>query len=242
MSDAPDKSCCPLQGEYGGKVHNRYCEHGSPMQTTCAQCAECDLAAARAQIAELEEMALGIKWVNEVTRLANLRGEAEAQRDILGLRLTEARAEIERLTSVIAEMETIAQQQAVERHVREKELEMEIERHHRKFDLLQKEQTRFRDPERTIVCDIIANGSLLPVPSRYEIRDEKDAEIERLKAKYADTRDARRVMRALRDPHVKNISAYEDDAVVLSYKPRDLQTLDEWERERGLGDIDAEER
>lgn len=39
----------------------------------------------------------------------------------------------------------------------------------RKLCLLTKEQHRMRDPERTLLCDIIANGQLLPDPngSRY---------------------------------------------------------------------------
>ena len=38
-----------------------------------------------------------------------------------------------------------------------------------KLRLLTKEQHRMRDPERTLLCDIIANGQLLPDPngSRY---------------------------------------------------------------------------
>ena len=35
----------------------------------------------------------------------------------------------------------------------------------RKINLLLKEQHRMRDPERTLVCDIIANGQLLPDPN-----------------------------------------------------------------------------
>ena len=34
----------------------------------------------------------------------------------------------------------------------------------RRAELLQREQSRMRDPERTIVCDILANGTLLPDP------------------------------------------------------------------------------
>jgi len=33
-----------------------------------------------------------------------------------------------------------------------------------RVDMLQCEQHRMRDPERTLVCDIIANGTLLPDP------------------------------------------------------------------------------
>jgi hypothetical protein len=35
----------------------------------------------------------------------------------------------------------------------------------RRFALLQKVQNHMRDPERTIVCDILANGTLLPDPN-----------------------------------------------------------------------------
>jgi len=43
----------------------------------------------------------------------------------------------------------------------------------RKLRLLTKEQHRMRDPERTLLCDIIANGQLLPDPngSRYGQND-----------------------------------------------------------------------
>ena len=34
----------------------------------------------------------------------------------------------------------------------------------RRCELLEKEQRRMRDPERTLVCDVLANGSLLPDP------------------------------------------------------------------------------
>lgn len=34
----------------------------------------------------------------------------------------------------------------------------------RRFDLLQQMQSRMREPERTIVCDVLANGALLPDP------------------------------------------------------------------------------
>lgn len=34
-----------------------------------------------------------------------------------------------------------------------------------RYDLLQAQQARMRDPERTLVCDILANGQLLPDPA-----------------------------------------------------------------------------
>jgi regulator of replication initiation timing len=39
----------------------------------------------------------------------------------------------------------------------------------RRIDLLQEWQSKMRDPERTIVCDIIANGLTMPEGGRYEI-------------------------------------------------------------------------
>ena len=44
----------------------------------------------------------------------------------------------------------------------------------RRCDLLQEQQSKMRDPERTIVCDILANGELMhPTVSgdRYAIKD-----------------------------------------------------------------------
>lgn len=45
-----------------------------------------------------------------------------------------------------------------------KELNTSRQFYQRRFDLLQKEQRRMREPERTLVCDILANGALLPDP------------------------------------------------------------------------------
>jgi hypothetical protein len=44
----------------------------------------------------------------------------------------------------------------------------------RRSELLQQHQSRMRDPERTLVCDILANAALLPDPEgkRYGIGDE----------------------------------------------------------------------
>lgn len=43
----------------------------------------------------------------------------------------------------------------------------------RRCDLLEKWQSQMRDPERTIVCDILANGQMLPDPNgeRYGRRE-----------------------------------------------------------------------
>jgi hypothetical protein len=52
-------------------------------------------------------------------------------------------------------------------HLKEqvKDLKFSNEWYESRFELLQKVQKYMRDPERTIVCDILANNSLLPDPS-----------------------------------------------------------------------------
>jgi hypothetical protein len=52
-------------------------------------------------------------------------------------------------------------------HLKEqvKDLKSSKEWYASRFELLQKVQKYMRDPERTIVCDILANNSLLPDPS-----------------------------------------------------------------------------
>lgn len=45
----------------------------------------------------------------------------------------------------------------------QRKMEREV-RQQAKLDILQKAQKNMRDPERQIVCDIIANGQLLPDP------------------------------------------------------------------------------
>lgn len=44
-----------------------------------------------------------------------------------------------------------------------------LEWHRGRIEMLGREQKRMRDPERTLVCDILANGQLLPDPkgARY---------------------------------------------------------------------------
>ena len=51
----------------------------------------------------------------------------------------------------------------------------EIEFYKRRVEMLGREQKRMRDPERTLVCDIIANGQLLPDPNgkRYGTPNKK---------------------------------------------------------------------
>jgi hypothetical protein len=65
-----------------------------------------------------------------------------------------------------------------------KELEKEKEsktRYRNKIELLQSEQKNFREPERTIVCDIIANGFLLPDPDGTRYGGSEDLRITLLK-------------------------------------------------------------
>lgn len=52
-----------------------------------------------------------------------------------------------------------------------RKLEISLQFYKSRCELLQHQQSRMRDPERTIVCDILANGELLPDPdgSRYGV-------------------------------------------------------------------------
>lgn len=43
-------------------------------------------------------------------------------------------------------------------------MESSLDFYKRRVQLLEREQHRMRDPERTLVCDILANGQLLPDP------------------------------------------------------------------------------
>lgn len=64
-----------------------------------------------------------------------------------------------------------------------------------RMDLLQKQQERMREPERTIVCDILANGALLPDPDgkRYG----KPAEAVEHKCPYGGTHPRRTIWTCL---------------------------------------------
>lgn len=48
---------------------------------------------------------------------------------------------------------------------REHDLEDRVRFYKKRCELLQKVQHTMRDPERTLVCDILANGQLLPDPN-----------------------------------------------------------------------------
>lgn len=78
----------------------------------------------------------------------------------------------------------------IEQQEREiKRLRAEVAFYKRRVQAMGRWQSRMRDPERTVVCDIIANGFTLdpPVPrDRYEV---KPAEIERLRAELAAERE-----------------------------------------------------
>ena len=63
---------------------------------------------------------------------------------------------------------------AVEMIERLEEAEASVAWHQRRWMALQAHQRRMRDPERTIVCDIIANGELLHptvAGDRYAVKD-----------------------------------------------------------------------
>jgi hypothetical protein len=49
---------------------------------------------------------------------------------------------------------------------KEKKLQVEVCFYRCRCELLQQLQRTMRDPERQLVCDILANGTLLPDPSR----------------------------------------------------------------------------
>ena len=55
------------------------------------------------------------------------------------------------------------------------ELEASVRFYCARCDMLIREQSRMRDPERQIVCDILANGALLPDPqgTRYGRKEGK---------------------------------------------------------------------
>lgn len=49
-----------------------------------------------------------------------------------------------------------------------------MKRSQHRINMLAQEQKRMRDPERTLVCDIIANGQLLPDPTGTRYGPRKD--------------------------------------------------------------------
>lgn len=80
-------------------------------------------------------------------------------------------AELElRIREAVGDKDNLLTQQELIRYC--KRLYDERQFYIRRFDKLQKEQQRMRDPERTMVCDILANGALLHDPSgtRYGIK------------------------------------------------------------------------
>lgn len=80
-------------------------------------------------------------------------------------------AELElRIREAVGDKDNLLTQQELIRYC--KRLYDERQFYIRRFDKLQKEQQRMRDPERTMVCDILANGALLYDPSgtRYGIK------------------------------------------------------------------------
>ena len=63
---------------------------------------------------------------------------------------------------------------AVEMIERLEEAEASVAWHHRRWMALQMHQTKMREPERTMVCDILANGELMHptvAGDRYAIKD-----------------------------------------------------------------------
>ena len=78
-------------------------------------------------------------------------------------------AELEQSVEIARKNASFFQKEASE--ARAAALELEAERPRKKLELLQKWQSKMRDPERTIVCDILANGQMMADPNgtRYGI-------------------------------------------------------------------------
>ncbi|MCP5195187.1 MAG: hypothetical protein H6974_00060 [Gammaproteobacteria bacterium] len=74
---------------------------------------------------------------------------------------------VSRIREAVGDKDSLLTQQELIRHC--KRLYDGRQFYIRRFDKLQKAQKRMREPERTMVCDILANGSLLydPSGSRY---------------------------------------------------------------------------
>lgn len=80
----------------------------------------------------------------------------------------------EDLTQLDPKQITEAIDAAVEMIARLEEAESSEAWYRRRCDMLQEQQSKMRDPERTIVCDILANGAVLPpdfAGDRYAIKD-----------------------------------------------------------------------
>ena len=77
---------------------------------------------------------------------------------------------VARIREAVGDKDMILTQQELIRHC--ESLYDERQFYIRRFDRLQKEQQRMREPERTMVCDILANGSLLydPTGIRYTVK------------------------------------------------------------------------
>lgn len=70
---------------------------------------------------------------------------------------------VARIREAVGDKDNLLTQQELIRYC--KRLYDERQFYIRRFDKLQKEQQRMREPERTMICDILANGSLLYDPS-----------------------------------------------------------------------------
>ena len=68
----------------------------------------------------------------------------------------------------------VSTQEVLELLDRLEEAEASAAWYERRCSALQEQQSKMRDPERTIVCDILANGAVLPpdyAGDRYAIKD-----------------------------------------------------------------------
>lgn len=108
-------------------------------------------------------------------RIAELEIHARVEIGTREMRIAELEAAVARLST----RPTVAEHKDVQARIAELEAELKHAKFsrdwsQRRLALLQQWQSRMRDPERQIVCDILANGATLPDPDgkRYDVRDE----------------------------------------------------------------------
>jgi hypothetical protein len=87
----------------------------------------------------------------EIRRLTDVYGDTRVMASRDRATREEVNADAEILHAEIAQLQTLAD-----------DAESSRDFYKRRVDLLQAQQSRMRDPERTIVCDIIANAQMLP--------------------------------------------------------------------------------
>ena len=131
----------------------------------------------QARVRELEAEVERLSAAHVKARQANADSQAELAAEQLNNKLL--RVALEAVIKVhgyesgipVEAISTQASTEALDKYVAEKVNKIESCRdwYKRRIDLLKEWQRKMRDPERTIVCDIIANGLTMPEGGRYEI-------------------------------------------------------------------------